>query len=46
MSSQEESFSETEKPTRTFNVFLSLKSRVRYSTSYPERRLRRIVCQN
>ena len=28
MSSQEESFSETEKPTRTFNVFLSIKSRV------------------
>ena len=28
MSSQEESFSETEKPTRTLNVFLSIKSRV------------------
>ena len=44
MSSQEESFSETEKPTGTFNVFLSIKSRVPQSTSYPERRLRRIVC--
>ena len=28
MSSQEENFSETEKPTRTFNVSLSIKSRV------------------
>ena len=28
MSSLEESLSETEKPTRTFNVFLSIKSRV------------------
>ena len=28
VSSQEESFSETEKPTRTLNVFLSIKSRV------------------
>ena len=34
MSSQEESFSETEKPTRTLNVFLSIKSRVPLSTSY------------
>ena len=34
MSSQEESFSETEKPTRTLNVFLSIKSRVPYSMSY------------
>ena len=28
MSLQEESFSETEKPTRTHNVFLSIRSRV------------------
>ena len=28
MSSQEDSFSETEKPTRTLNVFPSIKSRV------------------
>ena len=28
MSSQEENFSETEKLTRTLNVFLSIKSRV------------------
>ena len=34
MSSQEDSFSETEKPTRTLNVFPSIKSLVPYSTSY------------
>ena len=34
MSSQEDSFSETEKPTRTLNTFLSIKSRVPESTSY------------
>ena len=28
MSSQEENFCETEKPTRTFNAFLSIKSRL------------------
>ena len=34
MSSQEESSSEKEKPTRTLNVFLSIRSRVPSSTSY------------
>ena len=34
MSSQEESFSEKEKPIRTLNVFLSTRSRVPLSTSY------------
>ena len=34
MSSQEESFSEKEKPIRTLNVFLSIKSRVPLSMSY------------
>ena len=34
MSSQEESFSEKEKPIRTLNVFLSIKSRVPLRTSY------------
>ena len=43
MSSQQESFSDTEKPTRTLNAFLSKKSRV--PNKY-ERRLRRMVCQN
>ena len=50
MSLQEESFSETEKPTSNLEVFLSIKSRVflkvRHMMSYSERRLRRMVCQN
>ena len=46
MSLQEESFSEKEKPIRTLNVFLSIRSRVPQSTSYSERRLRQMVCQN
>ena len=49
MSSLEESFSEKEKPIRTLNVFLSIRSRIPESTSYTpysERRLRRMVCKN